>query len=811
MTADALSVENPSPTADHVSLPQRAIALGFEAFARVAFRAYIQLTVVGREKLPTGGYVVVSNHSSHLDAITLMHVCGGRFQRFHLAAAGDYFFGPTPATGEPAARRPSRFGGILRTALRLEPMPFRQLGETAERRAAREAAFAHLAASCRHGDIVVFFPEGTRSTDGEMQRFRNGIDELGAQFDGPIVPIHIAGAHALWPKGKHWTRRGPLTVTIGDPIYARDIAPDAGARPRVRMAKRLESEVRTLAGKPTGKEQPMTQHMKWWGWGDEHITFSHDDKPDLAPFVRDKIGIDFDGVREPLIDFDALPIDAPVLAPEFSAALAGVLRANQITSDAMERVVHTYGKSLRDLLRMRRGDLGRLPDVIVYPESEDDVVAIMNVALGHNAVVIPFGGGTNIAESLEPPRGEVRTVVSVDMRRMNAIIEIDDVARQARVQAGVLGPHLEEQLNAKGYTFGHFPDSFTYSTLGGWIATRSSGMQSDKYGDIADMTKALRAVTPAGVLVTRAVPAKATGPDVNQMLLGSEGRLGIITEATVQVHRQPEVRKILGYLFPDWYDAIKAMAEIAESEATPSITRVADPHETQFSFATKKPGGLVDRYSSAALKKYLARVKGYDMENACLGFIGYEGSEKHVKQQKKIVGDIVSSHNGICIGSGPGELYDQKKFDTPYIRDHLLDFGGLGDVSETAAPWSVLPKLYDGVIEAAEKAFAEIEVAGWVMCHLSHSYHSGACLYFTFAFKGSDRMDALDQYATVKTAIQQAFIDEGGTLSHHHAVGRAHAPWLEQDISAAGVSMVRALFDGVDPHHQLNPGKIVEG
>ena len=374
----------------------------------------------------------------------------------------------------------------------------------------------------------------------------------------------------------------------------------------------------------------------------------------------------------------------------------------------------------------------------------------------------------------------------------------------------MLGPRLEEQLNAKGWTFGHFPDSFTYSTLGGWIATRSSGMQSDKYGDIAEITTALRAVTPAGVLVTRPVPAKSTGPDVNQMMLGSEGRLGIITEATVRVHRAPENRKILGYLFPDWYDAITCMAEIAESEASPSVTRVSDPNETQFSFATKKPGNLIDKYQSVALKEFLGRVKHYDMEKACLSFIGYEGSEKHVKLQRKLVGEIVSRHNGICIGSSPGEMYDQKKFDTPYIRDHLLAYGALADVSETSATWAVLPKLYDGVIEAAEKAFAELEVQGWIMCHLSHSAHGGACLYFTFAFKGSERTDVIEQYGFVKRAIQQAFIDEGGTLSHHHTVGLAHAPWLEEDISKAGVTMIKALFDGVDPGHQLNPGKIVD-
>ena len=250
--------------------------------------------------------------------------------------------------------------------------------------------------------------------------------------------------------------------------------------------------------------------------------------------------------------------------------------------------------------------------------------------------------------------------------------------------------------------------------------------------------------------------------------------------------------------------------KIAESAATPSVTRVSDPNETKFSFATKKAGGFMDKFQSTALQQFLKRVKHYDMEDACLSFIGYEGDEQHVKLQRKLVGEIVSKHNGICVGSGPGEMYDQKKFDTPYIRDHLLNYGGLADVSETSAPWSKLEPLYDGVVAAANKAFAELGVAGWIMSHLSHSYHSGACLYFTFAFRETDRLDALEQYATVKNAIQQAFIDFGGTLSHHHGVGLAHAPWLEQDISPAGVSIVRALFDGVDPGHQLNPGKIVE-
>jgi alkyldihydroxyacetonephosphate synthase len=298
------------------------------------------------------------------------------------------------------------------------------------------------------------------------------------------------------------------------------------------------------------------------------------------------------------------------------------------------------------------------------------------------------------------------------------------------------------------------------------------------------------------------------------MILGSEGRLGVITHATVQVHRVPEERTILGYFFPDWSSGLSAMQAIAASDASPSITRVSDADETQFSLATSKKGSIVSRLKSAGLKQFLKRVKGFDLDQSCLSFIGFEGGADHVKAQRRIVGRIVADHGGLCVGTGPGELYDQKKFDTPYIRDHLLDRGAYADVSETSAPWSRLEQLHDEVRAAAGSVFDELGVAGFVMCHLSHSYHSGACLYFTFAFRPAGFRAAgvvpLDQYDLVKAAIQQAFIDHGATLSHHHAVGLEHSRWLADDISPAGVAMIRALFDGIDPDHRLNPGKIVE-
>ena len=548
--------------------------------------------------------------------------------------------------------------------------------------------------------------------------------------------------------------------------------------------------------------------MKWWGWGEQDVSFTHDDKPELAPFIERAIGLD---VRRPAtrpIAFEELEIPPAALPAGLRAQLRDAVGSEHVSTGDGDRVVHGRGKSLRDLIRQRRGDLGRLPDVVVRPSHEDEVAAVVRAALEEDAVVIPFGGGSSISGSLEPEPGETRPVISIDMVRMNRALSVDATSQLARVQAGVFGPDLERQLGGQGWTCGHFPDSFTHSTLGGWIATRSSGMQSDRYGDVAELTRGLRVVTPSGILVVRPVPSTSTGPSVREMVLGSEGRLGVITEATIHVRRVPPERKLLGYLFPTWTAGLAAMRDIAASEACPSVTRVSDAPETAFSFATRTAPTPLDRVKSKALQAFLRR-RGWDLEAMCLSFIGYEGSARHVAAERKLTERIIKRHRGICIGRGPGELYDQKKFDTPYIRDFLLDRGAPADVSETSAPWSELQTVYGNVMAAGHGAFHRLGVPGYLMCHLSHSYHSGACLYFTFALNPPDDRDALEDYGVVKRAIQQAFVDSGATLSHHHAVGTEHAQWLEEDISTPGVAMLRALFEGTDPRANLNPGKIV--
>jgi len=563
-----------------------------------------------------------------------------------------------------------------------------------------------------------------------------------------------------------------------------------------------------MSEKSTRRVGPASvKQQKWWGWGAEGIQFSFADKPKFAPFVMDVIGVDVTKPAPRVAELSSFDIPTTQLSADLRAALVDAIGEEYVVDDDEYRVIHAFGRGVRDLVRVRRGQFGRLPDAVVYPGSEDDVVGIVNAAVAHDAVVIPYGGGSNIVGALEAVPTETRQVLSIDMGRMNKVLEIDGASGLARIQAGVLGPDMEVQLNAKGWTMGHFPDSFVWSTLGGWIATRSTGMQSDKYGDIADITRGLRMVMDGQVLVLRPLPSSSSGPSVREMVLGSEGRLGIITEAWVNVHRLPPVREIQAYFFPTYDAGLQAMQWITESDAAPSITRVMDANETQFSMANGKKSSRVSHLMTRAIQEVMTR-KGWDLSKISLGFVGYEGTAVHVRYEKSLVGKIVSRAGGMSVGKGPGVLYDQKKYDIPYIRDFLLDRGIPADVSETATPWALLKQIHDTTVAAASKAMEKAGVQGFIMCHLSHSYHSGACQYFTFAINDSSEHN-MESYDLVKRAIQQSFMDNGGTISHHHGVGEEHSPWLDQDISPAGVFIQRKLFDGVDPDRRFNPGKII--
>ena len=553
------------------------------------------------------------------------------------------------------------------------------------------------------------------------------------------------------------------------------------------------------------------KHQKWWGWGEEGVFFNYQNKPDFAPFVDHAIGVKLRPRQRDTVDFAEVQAPASQAPEAVLEALGGISGADNVTTDDELRVVHWAGKSVLELMQTLRHDFRRIPDVVVYPGSEAEVADIVRTAVDHDLVLIPFGGGSSISRSLQADPAERRCIVSVDLGRLNKVLEIDETSGLATIQAGVLGPDMEEQLNARGWTMGHFPDSFTYSTLGGWAATRSSGMQSDKYGDIADIVRGLRLVRPSGTVVLRPLPSTSTGPSLREMIIGSEGRLGIITELSVQVHRLPEEHRVIAYMYPTWQQALTAIRQFTEQEIPLTFARVSDANETAFSLATQKAATSLKSKLVAKGQDVLweiMRRRGWDTDEMCISYVCFEGSPKDVDERQKAVTAIAKKNGAIVLGAGPGALYDQKKFDTPYLRDFLLEQNTVGDVSETAAPWSKLTTVHKAAYEAAERAYNSLGKKGWIMSHMSHSYRSGACLYFTFAYV-YDEDSPYEEYLGVKSAIQQSFIDAGGTLSHHHGVGVEHQPWMAQDVSEQGVALMRGLFQSADPGNNFNPGKII--
>jgi alkyldihydroxyacetonephosphate synthase len=546
------------------------------------------------------------------------------------------------------------------------------------------------------------------------------------------------------------------------------------------------------------------KHMKWWGWGHEEVGFDSAAHPGLWPYAKAVLGVE-EEISTPPVPIEAAQLREATRHDGFMAQVRLRMRADQVCDSRHERLVHAYGKGLRDLFRMRRGMAEGAPDLVLYPENEQDVLMAIRAAGGQDIAIIPFGGGSNIAGCLEraDPR---RMVVSLDMRRMRRVLSVDTESLTARIEAGAFGPDLEEQLNSYGLTLGHFPDSFLHSTLGGWIATRSAGMQSDKYGKIEDMVIALRMVTPAGVLATRTVPKSSNGINVNHLCIGSEGTLGVITEATMQVHPRPGSRRTHGYLFRDFEAGIAAMHECVRKECVPSMMRLNDPDKTALSLAFKPPSSQLIQAVSKVMKGYL-RLKGFDFARTCLMLTTFEGNKVDVARQHSQVNDIYRRFGAVDLGPSSGKSFESTKYDFPHIRDFLLDRGITSDVSETSTVWSNLIPLYGAATVALRDAIQKSGVKPWVGCHISHTYHSGASVYLTFACKQQDGHE-MQQYRHAKRAVQQSFMDHGATLSHHHAVGTEHLPWLTDDISPVGVMAIAAIKAGLDPGNVMNPGRL---
>lgn len=548
---------------------------------------------------------------------------------------------------------------------------------------------------------------------------------------------------------------------------------------------------------------------KWWGWGSAGTRFDASDRPAFWPWVRSVVTLPERPVFPPMpreqIRLPPRRIHAP-----FEDAAVAVLGGAAVRGDDEERLRHAYGRSLRDLIRLRACLFERVPDLILYPSSHDQVATLVELAVEHDVCLIPFGGGTNITGCVEAKGRDDRVVVTLDLAQMNRLLAVDRESCTARFEAGVFGPDLETALAQHGLTLGHQPDSFQFSTLGGWLATRSAGTLSNAYGKIEDMVLSLRVVTPSGTIETRTVPACASGPDINRLLVGSEGVFGVITEAVVRVHPLPQFEDYRLMLFRSFPDGLAALRACQEAGCLPSLARLSDPRETELVFACRHATPGWKRWLQAPLKAYLRR-RGYAAP--CAAVIAFEGPARTAATLHREAMRILRRFGAVDLGTGPGNRWRHSRYDLPYLRDYLLDYNLMCDSMETATVWSNLLPLVECVREATRAAATETTgQAGYIGCHLSHFYPTGACVYFLFgaaARPGSSPESAIEQYAAIKARGTAAILAAGGTLTHHHSVGFEHLPWMTVEHSPAALNALRAVKAELDPTNLMNPGSLL--
>ena len=544
--------------------------------------------------------------------------------------------------------------------------------------------------------------------------------------------------------------------------------------------------------------------MKWWGWGDEDFRFPMEEKPDLWPWIQSILGAPADE-RDPPLPLERIVLPPARVHDAFASAFAELAAQGRFLSGAHDRLLHAFGKSFPDLYRVRHGEIPRAPDAVLLPRNHEEVERIVEEASRNDVVVIPFGGGTNIVGGVNPEPGDDRMVVSLDLKLMDRLLEIDEASLTATIEAGALGPRIEEQLAARGYALGHHPDSFEHSTLGGWLATRSAGMQSDAYGKIEDMVVALKMVTPGGTLVTRPRPRASTGPDLNQLAVGSEGILGVITEASMRVHPRPEVAPVHGFFFRGFEAGLEAMRACVQSGPRPDLFRLSDERETELALHMRPRSRGFESLVSAVVRRVL-RSRGF--VRPVLMLVGFEGRREEVARRRRAVFRMLRARGGCHLGRGVGRSWSREKYHLPYLRDELLDRCCIVDVAETSVPWSRALDLHRSVSKAMHEAFAAVKRPGYLGCHLSHTYETGVCLYFTYGCRQPET-DVLAFYDALKGRITEAILAAGGALSHHHAIGREHRPWVKKELDPTALCALRSVKQALDPGRIMNPGKLL--
>jgi alkyldihydroxyacetonephosphate synthase len=480
---------------------------------------------------------------------------------------------------------------------------------------------------------------------------------------------------------------------------------------------------------------------------------------------------------------ESVSLPEPGLAADLLDSLRGVLGEDAVAVDDQTRRLRTRGKSTPDLLRARAGDLIDAPDAVARPRTHDEVAAVLAWAVAHQVAVVPFGGGTSVVGGLVARRAGYAGVLSLDLLRMDQLLAVDEVSMIATFQPGVRGPAAEALLARHGLTLGHYPQSFEFASIGGFAATRSSGQSSCGNGRFDEMVVGVRVATPVGELRLGSAPANAAGPDLREAVLGSEGTLGVITEVTVRVRPAAEAKAYEAWAFPSFGGGAEAMRALVQRELRPTVLRLSDEAETFVNLASQTSIGA-------------------EQVSGCLMIVGYEGAA--ALRRRQAIAETLGELGGTPLGDQRGQEWAAGRFAAPYLRDAMLDAGVLVETLETATFWSNRDRLYRAVKAALEGALGERTL---VLCHISHVYETGCALYFTVATR--EAADPLGQWLAAKAKASDAMLDCGATITHHHAVGADHKPWLAREVGLAGVAMLRGLKSALDPTGILNPGVLI--
>jgi alkyldihydroxyacetonephosphate synthase len=536
--------------------------------------------------------------------------------------------------------------------------------------------------------------------------------------------------------------------------------------------------------RPTG---PRTE-MSWRGWGDPAQAAPLPES--LQRLLGGALGIAV-GDGRPVPESSSQVRLAPAqLDRRVALELAGIVGADGVHADHEARLRHALGRSTPDLLALRGSEPIAAPDLVLAPASHDQVMAVLERCSARRVAVVPFGGGTSVVGGVEPDAGGYNGVVALDLARLNALEQLDEESRLATLGAGLRGPEAEQLLADRGYTIGHFPQSFEYATLGGFAATRSSGQASAGYGRFDEQVMAIRVATPSGTLELGRAPRSAAGPDLRQLILGSEGAFGVITSLTMAVRPAPATRVYDGWRFATFADGVRTLRALAQDGPRPTVLRLSDEAETALS---------------------LAQIGGVDETTAvpgCLAIVGFEGSADAVARRRVRAADLLAAAGAEPV-AGAGDRWSEGRYRAPYLRDALLDAGALVETLETACFWSSLHELRAAVSTALQQALMHEDppTPPVILCHVSHVYAAGASLYFTVA--AAQSRDPIEQWRRAKAAAADAIAAAGATITHHHGVGRDHVPWYEREIGELGVAALRSVKRTLDPAGILNPGVLL--